>query len=212
MKKVLLTGFEPFNHEPINPSWEVAKVVAEQSENVVAVQLPCMFDRALTELFANIEAIQPDVVICIGQAGGVANLQIERVAINLNDAAIPDNAGQQPIDTAVVPNAPNAYFATLPCKAIVQALKTAGIPAALSLSAGSYVCNHTMFGLLDYLAKNTPNCRGGFIHIPFLLEQGVRHRNAPTMALDTLVQGIKIAIQTTLTKETDLHIAGGAIY
>lgn len=210
MKKVLITGFEPFGGESINPSWEVAKILAKQP-HIDAVQLPCVFDRSLDVLREKIQALQPDVVICIGQAGGRSSIEIERVAINLNDASIPDNQGNQPIDTAIVPHAPAAYFTTLPAKAMVQAVKNAGVPASLSLSAGSYVCNHAMFGLLHFLAENFPQTRGGFIHIPFLPEQGVQHRNAPTMALDTLVKGLNIAVETALHTEHDLQIAGGAI-
>lgn len=210
MKKVLITGFEPFGGESINPSWEVAKILAKQP-HIDAVQLPCVFDRSLDVLREKIQALQPDVVICIGQAGGRSSIEIERVAINLNDASIPDNQGNQPIDTAIVPHAPAAYFTTLPAKAMVQAVKNAGVPASLSLSAGSYVCNHAMFGLLHFLAENFPQTRGGFIHIPFLPEQGVQHRNAPTMALDTLVKGLNIAVETALHTEHDLQIVGGAI-
>lgn len=210
MKKVLITGFEPFGGENINPSWEVAKILAKQP-HIDAVQLPCVFDRSLDVLREKIQTLQPDVVICIGQAGGRSSIEIERVAINLNDASIPDNQGNQPIDTAIVPHAPAAYFTTLPAKAMVQAVKNAGVPASLSLSAGSYVCNHAMFGLLHFLAENFPQTRGGFIHIPFLPEQGVQHRNAPTMALDTLVKGLNIAVETALHTEHDLQIAGGAI-
>lgn len=210
MKKALITGFEPFGGENINPSWEVAKILAKQP-HIDAVQLPCVFDRSLDVLRKKIQALRPDVVICIGQAGGRSSIEIERVAINLNDASIPDNQGNQPIDTAIVPHAPAAYFTTLPAKAMVQAVKNAGVPASLSLSAGSYVCNHAMFGLLHFLAENFPQTRGGFIHIPFLPEQGVQHRNAPTMALDTLVKGLNIAVETALHTEHDLQIAGGAI-
>lgn len=210
MKKALITGFEPFGGENINPSWEVAKILAKQP-HIDAVQLPCVFDRSLDVLREKIQALQPDVVICIGQAGGRSSIEIERVAINLNDASIPDNQGNQPIDTAIVPHAPAAYFTTLPAKAMVQAVKNAGVPASLSLSAGSYVCNHVMFGLLHFLAENFPQTRGGFIHIPFLPEQGVQHRNAPTMALDTLVKGLNIAVETALHTEHDLQIAGGSI-
>lgn len=210
MKRLLITGFEPFGGERINPAWEVAQRLAE-SPAITAVKLPCVFDLALAVLFQKIEEYQPDMVICIGQAGGRADITLERVAINLNDASIPDNQGNQPIDTPVVANAPTAYFSTLPCKAMVHAIKQQGIPASLSLSAGSYVCNHTMYGLLHFLAQHRPTCRGGFIHIPFLPEQGVQHKNAPTMAIETLVQGLSVAINTALNTETDLHISGGEI-
>lgn len=208
MKKVLVTGFEPFDNENINPSWEVAKILGQQP-HIEAVQLPCVFDLSLQILQQKILEIRPDIVICIGQAGGRAAITVERVAINLNDASIPDNQGNQPIDTAVVEGAPAAYFSTLPCKAMVQAMKKAGVPSSLSLSAGTYVCNHTMFGLLHFLAAHLPNCRGGFVHIPYLPEQGVKHRDVPTMALDTLVTGLNLALQVALETVEDLHISGG---
>lgn len=211
MHKILITGFEPFGGEVINPSWEVAKQLEGEygSYQITSLQLPCVFDLSLAALYQKIDELQPDVVICIGQAGGRADISIERVAINLNDASIPDNQGNQPIDTAVVANAPDAYFTTLPVKAMVQAVKNTGIPATLSLTAGSYVCNHVMFGLLHHLNQNRPNCRGGFIHIPYLPEQGVNHRNVPTMSLETLEKGLRIAIQAAVETEQDLCIQGG---
>lgn len=213
MKRIILTGFEPFGGESINPSWEVVKLLEKKTESyqIIAQQLPCVFDLSLQILYAKIDEIHPDIVLCIGQAGGRADISIERVAINLNDATIPDNQGNQPIDTPIITNAPNAYFSNLPCKAMVQAVKTSGIPASLSLSAGSYVCNHTMFGLLHHLAQHHPHCRGGFIHIPYLPEQGILHRNVPTMSLETLKQGILIAVETALEREQDIHVIGGRV-
>ena len=213
MKKVLLTGFDPFGGEQINPSWEIAKSLEIKNEQIYiqAVQLPCVFDKSLEGLYRAIQQFKPDIVICLGQAGGRSDISIERVAINLNDAAIADNEGNQPIDTEIIPNAPTAYFSTLPCKAILKELKQAGIPSSISLSAGSYVCNHTMYGLLNYLAHNDPNCRGGFIHIPYLPEQGVNHRNTPTMSKELLEKGIMIAIQTCLNTEQDIFLSDGKI-
>lgn len=213
MKKILLTGFEPFGGESINPSWEVVKLLEKQTENyqIIAQQLPCVFGLSLKTLYEKIDEIRPDIVICIGQAGGRSDISIERVAINLNDASIPDNQGNQPIDTPIVTNAPNAYFSSLPCKAMVQAVKNNGIPASISLSAGSYVCNHAMFGLLHHLAEHHPHCRGGFIHIPYLPEQGVHHRNVPTMSLDTLKQGILIAVEAALETTQDIQVIGGQV-
>lgn len=213
MKKVLLTGFEPFGGEAINPSWEVVKRLEKTTDQyqILAKQLPCVFDRSLDYLYRFIEDINPDIVICVGQAGGRAEICIERIAINLNDATIPDNQGNQPIDTPVITQAPHAYFSTLPNKAMVNKMREAGIPTSLSLSAGSYVCNHTMFGLLHYLHLTQRSCLAGFIHIPYLPEQGVFHRNMPTMSLEILMKGIDIAIQTALSTERDIHIPLGAV-
>ena len=213
MKKILLTGFEPFGGEKINPSWEIAKSIAIQNEqmHIQAVQLPCVFDKSLEKLYQAIQQLKPDIIICLGQAGGRSDISIERVAINLNDAVIADNEGNQPIDTEIIPNAPTAYFSTLPCKAILKELKQAGIPSSISLSAGSYVCNHTMYGLLNYLIDNNLKCRGGFIHIPYLPEQGIHHRNVPTMSKELLEKGIMIAIQTCITTEIDILMSDGKI-
>lgn len=201
MKKVMITGFEPFNGETINPSWEVAKYF-EQSPHIYPVKLPCVFDLALTHLYKQITTIQPDIIICLGQSAGNTDISVECIAINLNDASIPDNQGNQPIDHVIIQDAPLAYASTLPCKAIVQSIKNNGIPASLSYSAGTYVCNHVMYGLLHFLQQHYPECRGGFIHIPLLLEQAVHRKNAPTMALDTLTKAITIAIDMTLTEIT----------
>lgn len=200
MKKILVTGFEPFGKEDINPSWECVKQLAYQDQQIwiEPLLLPCVFQRSLDTLFKKINKFQPDIVLCVGQAGGQPDIALERVAINLNDAAIPDNQGNQPIDTPVIANAPAAYFSTLPCKAIVTKLHNANIPASLSLSAGSYVCNHTMFGLLHFLSEHYPTCRGGFIHIPYLPEQGINKKPVATMSLEMMIQALNIIIQTTI--------------
>ncbi|QIW15533.1 pyroglutamyl-peptidase I [Pasteurellaceae bacterium RH1A] len=213
MKKILLTGFEAFGGEAINPSWEVVKRLEghRSDQTIFITQLPCVFGLSLEKLYEKIDEIQPDLVICLGQAGGRASISVEKVAINWNDARIPDNQQNQPIDTAVVENAPLAYFTSLPCKAMVKAMQEAGLPASLSLSAGSYVCNHVMFGLLHHLALHYPRCKGGFIHIPYLPEQVASQANMPSMSLESLEKGLKVAIETALKVDEDLAISTGQI-
>ncbi|TNH43598.1 pyroglutamyl-peptidase I [Photorhabdus luminescens] len=215
MKTVLITAFEPFDGEAINPSWESVRQLQNQQlsgAHIETRQLPCVFNTSLTNLYAAIDEIQPELVIAVGQAGGRSDITVERIAININDARIPDNQGNQPIDTPIVTTGPAAYFATLPIKAIVSGLQAAGIPASISQSAGTYVCNHVMYGLLHYLTLTYPNVRGGFIHIPYLPEQAVKHPGTPSMALETITTALKIAIKQALENSEDMVTSGGTTH
>jgi len=214
MQTVLITGFEPFGGETVNPSWEVVKLLDGtiiDDCRVVARQLPCVFGESLEVLNAAIDALQPSVVLAIGQAGGRVDVTVERVAINVDDARIPDNRGQQPVDVAIVPDGPAAWFSTLPIKAMVEALREAGIPASVSQTAGTFVCNHVMYGVLHKLADR-PEVKGGFIHIPYLPEQAAAHPGAPSMATHTLKKGLEIAIAVALRQEHDIKVVGGATH
>jgi len=214
MQTVLITGFEPFGGETLNPSWEVVKQLDGMiidNCRVVARQLPCVFGESLEVLNAAIDALQPSVVLAIGQAGGRVDVTVERVAINIDDARIPDNRGQQPVDVAIVPDGPAAWFSTLPIKAMVEALREAGIPASVSQTAGTFVCNHVMYGVLHKLADR-PEVKGGFIHIPYLPEQAAAHPGAPSMATHTLKKGLEIAIAVALRQEHDIKVVGGATH
>ncbi|KMW73177.1 pyrrolidone-carboxylate peptidase [Photorhabdus luminescens subsp. luminescens] len=215
MKTVLITAFEPFDGEAINPSWESVRQLQNQQlsgAHIETRQLPCVFNTSLTNLYAAIDEIQPELVIAVGQAGGRSDITVERIAININDARIPDNQGNQPIDTPIVTTGPAAYFSTLPIKAIVSGLQAAGIPASISQSAGTYVCNHVMYGLLHHLALTYPNVRGGFIHIPYLPEQAVKHPGTPSMALETITTALKIAIKQALENREDMVTSGGTTH
>lgn len=208
---VLITGFEPFAGETINPSWQAA--LAFQSKKYVGhfVHVHCLptaFGVSLQVLEQLISQYKPSIVICIGQAGGRSTVSLERIAINIDDARIADNLGAQPIDEPVIANSPNAYFSTLPIKSIVQNLQLAGIPAEISNSAGTFVCNHVFYGLMHCVADK-PNIKAGFVHIPFLPDQAVHHKNAPSMALADLIHAIDIIIQTALANRQDLRITGG---
>ena len=212
-KTVLLTGFEPFNKETINPSWEAVRTLAgwEGEGFVVEVrQLPCVFGAALEVLKDALAALHPDVVIAVGQAGGRVDLSVERVAINVDDARIPDNAQKQLIDQPVVAGGPAAYFSTLPIKAIVHALRDAGLPASVSQTAGTFVCNHVFYGLMHQSAGR--GIRAGFIHIPYLPHQAAQHPGAASMSLDDMVAGLKVAVGVALGAAGDLREAGGSTH
>ncbi|WP_241601902.1 pyroglutamyl-peptidase I [Rosenbergiella nectarea] len=214
MKTVLLTGFEPFGDESINPSWEVVSRlggVTDAEECIVCIQLPCVFGESLQVLLAAIARYSPTLVIAVGQAGGRTDISLERIAINIDDARIPDNRGYQPIDKPVVENGPAAWFSTLPIKAIVNALQQEGIPASVSQTAGTYVCNHVMYGLLHALGDK-PEVKAGFIHIPYLPQQAAKHPGSASMAAETVKQGLEIAIRTALRVEFDEKITGGTTH
>ncbi|MEO3989495.1 pyroglutamyl-peptidase I [Pseudocitrobacter cyperus] len=214
MRTVLITGFEPFDGETVNPSWEVVSRldnVIIAGCRVVARQLPCVFGDALVALNAAIDSLSPTLVLSVGQAGGRTDISVERVAINVDDARIADNRGNQPVDTPIVANGPAAWFSSLPIKAIVSALRDAGIPASVSQTAGTFVCNHVMYGLLHKLS-GIPDVKGGFIHIPYLPQQAAAHPGAPSMAAETVRQGLELAISTALMVDNDIQITGGATH
>lgn len=209
---LLLTGFAPFGGETLNPSWEaVRRLDGERLGDltVVAAQLPTEFGAALRVLDELLERHRPTLVVAVGQAGGRAELSLERIAINVDDARIPDNAGRQPIDEPVVAGGPAAYFSTLPIKAMTRVLRDAGIPAAVSQTAGTFVCNHVFYGLLHRLQGS--GVRGGFIHIPYLPAQAAHQPGASSMALETLIAGLRLALTCAATTQADLREGGGQL-
>ncbi|MEJ7685506.1 MAG: pyroglutamyl-peptidase I [Variovorax sp.] len=217
MANVLLTGFEPFDNESLNPSWEAVRALdgwRRDGAVVHARRISCVFGAALRELDAAIDEVQPQLVLCIGQAGGRSEITPERVAINIDDGRICDNAGCQPIDAPVVPGAPAAYFSSLPIKAMVRDMRAAGIDAAVSNTAGTFVCNHLFFGLMHRLAtRRVAGLRGGFIHIPYLPEQAARFPGGlPSMPLETVVAALRIAISTALAVTEDVRETGGQLH
>ena len=202
MKKLLITGFQPFDGESVNPALEVAKGLQGKTINgyeVIAREIPVVRFEALKAVQAAIEELQPNAVITIGQAGGRPDITVERVGINIDDFRIPDTKGNQPIDEPVVTGAPVAYWATLPIKNMVANVKAQGIPASVSNSAGTYVCNHLLYGLLHYLTTQDKTAiPAGFIHIPYLPEQMAvrsgKDAQVATMSLDTLLKGFEAMI------------------
>jgi pyroglutamyl-peptidase len=197
--KILLTGFEPFDKSPINPSEQVVETLA--AETIPGVELatailPVEVERGPAALLQTFEATQPDGVVCLGQASGRKGISIERVAVNLLDFRIPDNAGNQISDQSVIVDGAAAYFITLPIRQIFETLKEKGIPAELSLSAGAYLCNQVIYTLLHHLQSQSLQIPAGFIHLPDLPEQAaVRSRPTPSMSLDTMIQGIRVALE-----------------
>ena len=211
---ILLTGFDPFGGETVNPSWEAVRALHGRrvgGHRVVAQQLPTEFAASLRLLKAAMRELKPAIVLGVGQAGGRAQLSLERVAINLQDARIPDNAGAQPIDEPVIAGAPAAYFSTLPLKAMLAALHETGLPAAISHTAGTYVCNHLAFAML-HLAAARRGARAGFIHIPWLPTQAARRHGAASMALDDMVRGLTIALRVAAVTPVDIRVGAGTIH
>ncbi|MFN2743981.1 pyroglutamyl-peptidase I [Bacillus sp. z60-18] len=212
-KKVLLTGFDPFGGEPVNPSWEAVKRLDgdRTDDTVIAVeQIPTVFHQSADVLEKAIAKHAPDAVICVGQAGGRLHITPERVAINIDDARIPDNRGQEPIDEYISPEGPAAYWSSLPIKRIVKSLRENGIPASVSNSAGTFVCNHLFYRLMRYIDRTSSNMRGGFIHIPYLPEQTV-DKKEPSLSLETIIKGLRIAASVTANHKTDIRETGGSL-
>jgi pyroglutamyl-peptidase len=213
LKSLLITGFEPFDGETVNPSWAVAQALHGQviaGARVVAAQLPCVFALALPALQAALDRHAPAWVLALGLAGSRSAISVERVAVNLVDASIQDNAAAQPVDEPVVAGGPAAYFTGLPAKAIVAALGQAGWPAELSHSAGSFVCNQVFYGLMHALARR-PGVVGGFIHLPPLPEQAARHAGSQALALPDQVAALRRAIELLAAGTPELHSVGGRI-
>ncbi|NJE11935.1 pyroglutamyl-peptidase I [Thermococcus sp. LS2] len=197
--KVLVTGFEPFGGENVNPSWEAVKMLPDVIGNaeIVKYQLPVSFKKVRELLPEIISKEKPEVIILTGQAGGRVNITVERVAINVMDSTKEDNDGYKPEDEPIFEDAPAAYFSTLPIKRIVKALRENKIPAMVSNTAGTYVCNTAMFTALHYVAINKLNAKAGFIHVPYIPEQ-VLEKNAPSMPLEMIKRAIEIAIVESL--------------
>lgn len=195
--KMLLTAFEPFGGECINPGFEAIQLIPDKIGNteIVKAVIPTAFETSIETVIAYIEKEKPDIVLSIGQAGGRKDITVERIAINIDDARIPDNEEKQPVDQPIVVDGPAAYFSNLPIKAMVQAIRNAEIPASVSNTAGTFVCNHLMYGVLHYLKEHNPLARGGFIHVPFLTKQAANRDGAvPSMSLEHIVRGIEAAI------------------
>lgn len=215
MKTVLMTAFEPFGGETINPSWEAVRALEGKQigdATIVIRQLPVVFRDVLTVLYQALDEVKPDLILSVGQEGGRSDISVERIGINVDDARIPDNAGHQPVDEPVVAGGPAAYFSRLPIKAIVAAVREAGIPASVSQTAGTFTCNRVMYGLLHWLAQQERPARGGFIHIPYLPEQAAQHPGVPSMAVATIIRALEIAVQVTLETGDDIKQVGGATH
>ena len=192
MKKLLITGFDPFGGEQINPSWEAVKALPDRigDYHITKMEIPTVFGTAARMDIDQAKELVPDVIISVGQAGGRKAVTPEVIGINLREAGIPDNAGNQPVNTPVVPGGPDAYFSTLPVREMVQSIRTAELPAALSYSAGAFVCNDVLYTLLHHFAGT--GTRVGFIHVPFLPQQATNGQ--PSLPLDQITQALTLAI------------------
>lgn len=207
---ILLTGFTPFAGEEVNPSWQAVRALDGEmidGHRVVTLELPTEFEGSLRVLRETLRETQPRLVIAVGLAGGRKGISLERVAINVIDARIPDNAGAQPVDVPVVGDGPAAFFSTLPIKAALAALQDAGIDAHISQTAGTYVCNHVFYALMH--ATRGTGIRAGFVHVPYLPEQAQRHA-APGMPLDRIIEGLRVIARTALRVRADARVSGGA--
>lgn len=211
--KLLLTAFDPFGGQTVNPALEAVKLVSDQIDDVTVIKLeiPTVFDDSIQTLCEALKQYKPDAVVCVGQAGGRKAITPERVAINIDDAGIPDNAGKQPIDRTIRTDGETAYFATLPIKAMVAQIREAGIPAQVSNSAGTFVCNHLMYGLLYTLAHDYPNTKGGFIHVPYIPQQ-VTDPAVPSMELEEIVRGLECAIHAIAMHSSDVQTIEGTLH
>ena len=210
--RVLLTGFDAFGGAALNPSWLAVQALHRRQvrgHTVVAAQLPTVFGEARRVLHGLLAQHRPALVICVGQAGGRGAISLERIAINVDDAPIADNAGARPVDMPVAPGAPAAYFSTLPIKAMLGALQREGLSAEVSQTAGTFVCNHVFYGLMHALATRPAlrRTRGGFVHVPWLPGQGT-----PSMPLDEVVRGLRVALSVALATPADTPHAAGATH
>jgi pyroglutamyl-peptidase len=214
MTRVLLTGFEPFDDSTVNPSWQAVRLAASAPPDGVSLTtavLPVVFHDAIDRLRTAIDESGADLVVCVGQAGGRPDLTVERVAINVDDARIPDNSGRQPVDEPIAADGPAAYFSTLPVKACVAAVRDAGLPASVSHTAGTYLCNHVFYGLMHLIATERPGLRGGFVHVPYLPEQ-VLASGEPSLPAAAIATALRAVVSAAVTTSQDLKVSGGTLH
>ena len=210
--KIIVTGFDPFGGETINPSIECVKALPEiEGVELIRLELPTVFKESAKRLNEVINDVKPDAVLSVGQAGGRPGITMERIAINVDDARIPDNISQQPIDEAIQSEGEAAYFTTLPIKRIVKAIREAGISAEVSNSAGTFVCNHIMYQSLFAATKADKPFKAGFMHIPFIPEQTT---DKPSLPLEESTKALQIAIETIrdYLNDEDIKVQEGAIF
>ncbi len=210
--KILVTGFDPFGGDSINPAFEAVRKIPKNiaGADIEILEIPTVFHKSIRTVTDFLDRGSFDAVLLVGQAGGRFALTPERVGINLDDARIKDNEGNQPIDVPIAPEGPAAYFSTLPIKAMVENIRSKGIPAKVSNTAGTFVCNHLMYGVLHHIASKNLSVRGGFIHVPFLPEQVLERDNTPAMALEDIARGLEAAVEAIVLHHTDISVTGGA--
>lgn len=212
--KILITAFDPFGGDSINPALEAVKLMKDNiaGAEIVKLEIPTVFGKSIDKTAEAIRKENPDAVLCVGQAGGRFEVTPERVAINVDDARIPDNEGNQPLNKPIYEDGEPAYFATLPVKAMVEAIKNEGLPSSLSNSAGTFVCNHIMYGVLYQISKMDKKIRAGFVHVPFTPEQVVgRPAPAPSMSTSDIARALEAAVSAIVKNEKDIVAVGGKI-
>lgn len=210
--KVLITGFDPFGGAEINPAYEAVKQLPETIKNakIIKIEIPTVFEKEGKVLEEAITHHNPDIVICVGQAGGRASVTVEKVAINLMEARIPDNDGKKPVDKVIYEDGENAFFSNIPVKAMVRNINLHGIPAKVSYTAGTFVCNDVMYRLLYMIDRKFPEIRGGFIHVPYLPEQVVDMPDGtPSMSAQIIADGLRYAIEAAVENEVDIAVGMG---
>ncbi|MDU4961661.1 MAG: pyroglutamyl-peptidase I [Sporomusaceae bacterium] len=215
MKTILATGFEPFGGEAVNPALEAVKQLEGRviaGHRIITRALPVVQKKSIAAIIDSIRELRPELVLAIGQAGGRPEISVERIAINVDDFRIPDNDGNQPVDEPVEAAAPAAYWSSLPVKAMVERMRRGGVPASVSNSAGTFVCNHLFYGLMHYLQQCGRPIRGGFIHIPYLPEQAARNPGQPSMGLETIVNGLTLALAAALETGQDIKLGAGKLH
>ena len=213
--KILVTGFDPFGGETVNPAYEAVKLLPDTigGAQIFKLEIPTVFSLSGPAVEEGIKKYQPDVVLCVGQADGRASISVEKVAINFVDARIPDNNGEQPLDEPLQADGPAAYFSTLPVKAMVQHVKDAGLPCYLSFTAGTYVCNSIMYNVLYMCEKRYPGIRAGFIHVPYACGQVIDKANTtPSMPLETIAKSLEYAIEAIAIDRQDSGESAGELH
>jgi pyroglutamyl-peptidase len=209
--KILVTGFDPFGGDTINPALEAVNLLPYeiQGHTIEKLEIPTVFNKSKVTIENKLKATHFDIVLAIGQAGGRFELTPERIGINIDDARIPDNEGNQPIDEMIQSSGDAAYFSNLPVKRMTEAIKTAGVPARLSNTAGTFVCNHILYQLEFLQATQFPNIKFGFIHVPFIPEQVTDKPEQPSMSIQTIAKGLKAALESIIESDEDIKVALG---
>lgn len=211
--KILVTGFMPFGGESVNPAYEAVKRLPEKiaGADIVKIEIPVVYKKGPAAVEAGIDAEKPDMVLCVGQAGGRSQITPEFVGINYANFRIPDNEGFQPLATKLEDDGPDAYFATIPVQAMADACVEKGIPAAVSYTAGTYCCNEVLYSLLYALDKRHPGVRGGFVHVPYLDTQAVKQpAGTPSMALERITEGLTAMIEAMIEHEGEDIVSASA--
>ncbi|WP_313340992.1 pyroglutamyl-peptidase I [Sedimentibacter sp.] len=212
--KILVTGFDPFGGEKVNPAYEAVKLLPDSiaGADIIKLEIPTVFTRSVSVVEEGIKKHQPDVVLSIGQAGGRSSITVEKVAINLAEARIPDNDGEQPLDQKLKEDGDTAYFATIPVKAMVNHIRENGIPANVSYTAGTYVCNSIMYNVLYMTHKSYPNIKAGFIHVPFSTEQAAQKPDGiASMPVETISKAIEYALEVIAKNIEEINESMGTI-